>query len=157
MTYRLRAGIAAESMLAARELPLRHAQAVPIGSGLALIPITLDVLQATDGEAADRFLDLTSTLADALSSWSVAAPIAYVEAEYFGGVGEQHAQVWQDGAVTLGPLHLEEGEAFAPAGSPISQVLRRLGVDRADHVDEFDAVDLGRYRSTASWLPPVAP
>ncbi|MER6666309.1 hypothetical protein ABT256_17340 [Amycolatopsis japonica] len=50
--------------------------------------------------------------------------VAYVEAEYFGGAGTQFAQVWEGGETILGPLYF----------------------------DEFDAVGLGRHRSTDEWL-----
>ena len=75
-----------------------------------------------------------------------------MEAEFFGGVGEQHAQIWDGGVVVFGPLHLNEGESMTPLGSPISQVLRQLGVDKTTHFDEFDAVGLGRHRDTQDWL-----
>ncbi|MGA5322152.1 hypothetical protein ACPCIU_17160 [Streptomyces seoulensis] len=35
-------------------------------------------------------------------------PVARVEAEFFGGLGEQWATVWEGGGVVLGPLHLAE-------------------------------------------------
>ncbi|MET8030591.1 hypothetical protein [Streptomyces avermitilis] len=33
-------------------------------------------------------------------------PVAYVEADYFGGVGEQQAAVWDGETIALGPLHV---------------------------------------------------
>jgi hypothetical protein len=56
------------------------------------------------------------------------------------------------GRLVLGPLAVGEDEPFDPAGSPISQVLARLGVGREGHQDEFDAVGLGRHRDTEGWL-----
>ncbi|MFF3343183.1 hypothetical protein [Streptomyces flavidovirens] len=47
-----------------------------------------------------------------LSDWSTAGPVAYVEAEYFGGVGEQKAAVWYGGTIVLGPLHVQAGRHF---------------------------------------------
>ncbi|MEE6259166.1 hypothetical protein V1633_11790 [Plantactinospora sonchi] len=79
--------------------------------------------------------------------------MSYVEADYFGGTGSQQAVLWADGRLALGPLSVAEGQPVPAAGSPISQVLRRLGVDRAGHHDEFAAVGLGRHRSTRDWLP----
>ncbi|WP_424185371.1 hypothetical protein ACOBQX_26230 [Actinokineospora sp. G85] len=90
---------------------------------------------------------------DALAACSTTGPVAYVEAEFFGGPGTQSAQVWDGGKVVLGPLHLAEGEPSPAEGSPISQALRRLGVTKGDHFDEFDAVGLGRHRDTEDWLP----
>ncbi len=97
---------------------------MPLGQQLSLLPIT-----------------------DALSD-----AVAYLEAEYFGGASSETAQVWDGGHVVLGPLHLAENEPPPADGSPISQALRRLGVDKRDHHDEFDAVGLGRFRETDDWL-----
>ncbi|MFJ6524686.1 hypothetical protein ACIQMZ_05365 [Streptomyces longwoodensis] len=83
-----------------------------------------------------------------LAGWSAGGPVAYVEAEYFGGVGEQRAAVWEGGALVLGPLQAEEGRPFPPAGSPVSRALRRLGVAARAGEDEFSAVGLHRHRTS---------
>jgi hypothetical protein len=88
-----------------------------------------------------------------LASWSTVGPVGYVEAEFFGGVGGQGAALWDAGELVLGPLFVGEDEHFAPQGSPISQLLARLGVERDGYRDEFDVVGLGRHRETADWLP----
>jgi hypothetical protein len=88
----------------------------------------------------------------ALAECSAYGPVAYDEAEYFGGIGTQSAQVWDDGKVVLGPVRLAEQAPDRSGGSPISQALRRLGVAKGDHADEFDAVALGRNRDTDDWL-----
>jgi hypothetical protein len=87
-----------------------------------------------------------------LAAWSARGPIAYVEAEYFGGVGTEAAAVWHAGDLALGPL-LETADPLPTAGrSPISQALRRLGVSAHGYVDEFEAVGLGRCRYMDDWL-----
>jgi hypothetical protein len=88
-----------------------------------------------------------------LHVWSTAGPIGYVEADYFGGVGTQRAALWADGRLTLGPLSVEVRQDWPAEGSPISQVLARLGVDRTGHYDEFDAAGLAEHRHTEDWLP----
>lgn len=105
----------------------------PLGQGLVLLP-----LSSMPGP-------------DVLVSWSARGPVALVEAEFFGGSGTQRAQVWEHGQSVLGPLVLEEDDPV-PAVSPISSALRRLGVSKGSHYDEFDAVGLGRHRSTARWV-----
>jgi hypothetical protein len=79
-------------------------------------------------------------------------PVTYVEAEYVGGVGEQQAAVWDAGTIALGPLHVQEGQPFPPAGSPISQALRRLGAVASAGEDEFSAVALDRHRHGEAWI-----
>jgi hypothetical protein len=55
-----------------------------------------------------------------LAAWSAVDPVAYVEAEYFGGIGSQFAAVWRGGTLVLGPLILREDEPRpAPGWSPI--------------------------------------
>lgn len=154
MTYCLRASIASESVLRGQVRKLPHASVVSIGYDLAIIPVTNDVIKAASAGSSMMagFLYLSEELGRIFSSWSTSGQIAYVEAEYFGGVGEQHVQMWDSGVVVLGPLHLGEDESIAPLGSPISQVLRRLGIDKATHFDEFDAVGLGRHQDTQDWL-----
>jgi hypothetical protein len=74
---------------------------------------------------------------------SARSPAAFVEAEFFGGRGEQGCQVWDNGVSVLGPLR---------ASDAINQALRRLGVLCDNHSDEFDALQLSRCRETRKWL-----
>ncbi len=136
--YCLEAVVATEPVLHALAGSLEEARIVPLGQHLSLVPM------ATGAPA-----DLGSLMA----ACSAKGPVAYVEAEFFGGTGTQSAQVWDNGKVVLGPLRLAEGERPPVAGSPISQALRQLGATRGDHHDEFDAVGLGRHRDTTDWLP----
>ncbi|SBT90344.1 hypothetical protein GA0115233_101781 [Streptomyces sp. DI166] len=156
MAYVLQAVIAADRVLrtAARDLPA--ARPAPLAQGLSLMPLTdalRDALAGGDNAGTEGFWRLPAGLAGAASAWSATGPVAYVEAEYFGGTGEQHAVVWDRGALALGPLHVEEGQSTPAVGSPISQALRRLGVVvGGGDEDEFAAVGLGRRRSTSAWL-----
>ncbi|WP_030771560.1 MULTISPECIES: hypothetical protein [unclassified Streptomyces] len=155
MSYDLQAVIADGEALRGlvRELPAARLGA--IGQGLSLMPMTKALFDAVaDGSGAGvlGFWRLPERFEGALAEWSTGGPVAYVEAEYFGGVGEQRAAVWDGGALVLGPLHLEEGGPFPPAGSPISQALRRLGVVAGADEDEFSAVGLARHRHGAAWI-----
>jgi hypothetical protein len=122
---------------------------VPLGSELALVPMTGELFDAaTDGTTKDAlgFFKLPAGFDRELAGWSAAGPVAYVEAEFFGGVGSQQAALWDGGRLTLGPL-------AADGSGPIAQVLTRLGVSREGHHDEFDTVGLGEHRHTEDWLP----
>ncbi|KOX22220.1 hypothetical protein [Nocardiopsis sp. NRRL B-16309] len=132
-----------------------HARVVPLDARLSLLPMTgelFDSVAVAGAPRAEGFWKLPPGFDRALAACSAAGPLAYVEAEYFGGAGEQNAQVWNGGRVVLGPLHLPEDRPSVADGSPISLALRHLGIDRGDHLDEFDAVGLGRYRRTEDWL-----
>ncbi|MGY5123676.1 hypothetical protein [Streptomyces nigrescens] len=98
------------------------------------------------------FWRLSGGFEKTLADWSTAGPVAYVEAAYFGGVGEQQAAVWDGGTIVLGPLHVQEGQPFPPAGSAVSQALRRLGVVASAGEDEFSAVGLDRHRHGEGWI-----
>jgi hypothetical protein len=105
------------------------------------------VTQQTHGSPAQLF---PPGLDAVLAAWSTVGPVAYVEAEYFGGIGSQFAVVWQGGTIVLGPLTLDEDEPWPPVGwSPISQALRHLGVSAGV---QFDAVRLGHHRQTEDWI-----
>lgn len=95
------------------------------------------------GDEADEFEKLSPGVEQWAQRISMASRLAYVEAEFFGGVGGQAAVAWSEGARALGPLRDQDA---------INQVLRFLGA-RADGAhDEFDAIDLGRHRDTSDWL-----
>lgn len=156
MGYTLEAVIGPPSVLYAVARRRAGAVVVPLRQKLALVPMTDQLFDAvTNGRTGHPlgFRRLPGGFDRELASWASPGPVGYVEADFFGGVGSQRAALWVAGNLVLGPLSVGAGEPFAPEGSPISQVLAGLGVDRAGHRDEFAAVDLGRYRETADWLP----
>ena len=85
------------------------------------MPMTDEVFDGvTDGSTAGDlgFGRLPGGFERLLAQWSVSGPVAYVEAEYFGGVGEQRAAVWADGALVLGPAGCANEEAVLPNSQP---------------------------------------
>ncbi|MER7689641.1 hypothetical protein [Streptomyces sp. NPDC097610] len=155
MGYDLQAVIAGGEVLRAASRDLPAARLASLGQGLSLMPMTdalFDSVADGSGTGALGFWRLPGGFEKTLADWSTARPVAYVEAEYFGGVGEQQAAVWDGGTVALGPLHMQEGQLFPPAGSPISQALRRLGAVASAGEDEFSAVGLDRHRHSEAWI-----
>ncbi|WP_371497666.1 hypothetical protein OG871_17115 [Kitasatospora sp. NBC_00374] len=155
MSYELNALAATAELLnvVAAEVPV--ARVVRLEQGLALIPMT-DRLHAAlhqpAGAQQTGFAYFPGGLARRLEAWSQSAPIAYLEAAYFGGEGSQSAAVWVDGRLTLGPLHLGEDDPDPAEGTPISQALRRLGARGGAGADEFETVGLGRHRHLEDWI-----
>lgn len=96
-----------------------------------------------------------SFLNDSVSQWAMqlskTTPIAYVEADYFGGNGSQSAIAWDAGVVKLGPLPGKFGGVDQATG-PINQALRFLGAQLMSARDEFEAVGLQRGRDHEDWL-----
>lgn len=91
-----------------------------------------------------------------LASSSVEGDLLYVEAEFFGGTGEQGAALFRGGTIVwsrpMGPIPRHSQL------SPISDGLSRIGVEQWKGLDEFEVLDLGRHRSTVDWLrPPDVP
>lgn len=155
MSYDLHAVIADEETLRVATRNLSAARPVPIGQGLSLLPMTdalFETVACGSGAGALGFRRLPAGFEKTLALWSAGGPVAYVEAEYFGGVGEQRAAVWDGGTLALTPLHVDEDEPFPSAGSPVSQALRRLGVVTNADEDEFSAVRLDRHRHSEAWI-----
>jgi hypothetical protein len=153
--YRLQAVIAAEQVLRDLAGAFEDAHIVSLGQCLSLLPMTdalFDAVTVAGTPRLDGFWKAPAGFGRTLAACSVNGPVAYVEAEYFGGTGEQSAMVWDAGQVVLAHLHLAEKAPIPAVGTPISQALRRLGVAKGDHHDEFDAVGLGRHRDTEDWL-----
>ncbi|RLK53822.1 hypothetical protein [Actinokineospora cianjurensis] len=149
--YQLRAVIGALPVL--RALTAHH-PLVELEQGLHLLPMTEDVaaaLTVSSGPPLAPFEHAPPGLGDLLATCSTHGPVAYVEADIFGGTGIQIAQTWHHGHTTLGPIHHDDDEAPPPPITPISQALRELGVLRTTN-DEFAAAGLSRHRTTAAWL-----
>ncbi|MGW4198754.1 hypothetical protein [Streptomyces sp. NPDC005004] len=153
MGYELRAVIAGRALLEDAVGDPPGAGSAPLEQGLALLPLT-DALSGSGGGGPSPlgFRGLPGGFEPMLARWSAAGPVALVEAEYFGGVGEQRAAVWEGGAVVLGPLHVDEDESTPAEGSPVSRALRRLGLVARAGQDEFDTAGLGRRRTSEGWL-----
>jgi hypothetical protein len=139
---------------------------VPLAQGFALVPVAEGLLRSLNRHAfrqeattRDGFERLTEPVYELGLRLSAEGIIAYVEAEYFGGIGGQDAVVWEQGRLAMEPLHALLGRERLPgtvpgsgrAVQPINEALRRLGVKRGDS-DEFDALGLWRYRKTERWL-----
>jgi hypothetical protein len=76
-------------------------------------------------------------------------PLAYLETDYFGGIGRQSAALWQAGGIVMAPATLEsdQGARRPPSLRPINMALRTLGVAATPPADEFAAFGLMDFRS----------
>jgi hypothetical protein len=158
--YDLQAVIAASEQLASAARHLSEARLASISQGLSLMPMTDQLFDAvTNGGRPEfpEFWKLPGGFGAVLAAWSGQGPVAYVEAEYFGGTGQQTAAVWAGGSVAFGPLTWAEGQPCPPTGSPISQALRLLGVVASPDGDEFAAAGLHRRRHSEDWTSVAEP
>lgn len=149
MSYSLEAVIGTDAAVRAAARPWPLARVASLGSGLALLPLTEEFvagLAPKYGSAADEPIASFPEFRFAVPRWlrdaSHGATLAFVGAEYFGGIGAQWSIAMKDGAVALGPLKGTDS---------INRALQLLGVKCDPGKDEFDTVGLGRHRSVEKW------
>jgi hypothetical protein len=149
MGYYLQAIMGKQQTLAQHASAFQHARVVPLAQDVAIIPMT-DALydEIANGGAVERFEKLSPGVEEWLQRISVVAPVAYIEAEFFGGTGGQSAVAWSAGSRVLGPLHSQDA---------INETLRFFGVRVDGAHDEFDAVGLDRHRDTNEWIAAANP
>lgn len=121
------------------------ANMIPLKQQFAMIFLTnqfFDVIEemanTKDTLNDDRFLLLTSAIQEQiLQPYSKNGMLAYLETDYFGGVGTQAGVLFENGERIEGPSDKE---------GIINQILRKMGVCIEPGKDEFDSVGLGNYR-----------
>lgn len=134
--------------------------AVRLNQGLALVPLGDEVCEgyrptvSPEAPEADLATDLdgfylTEELEWLAATLSKEGPVAYVQTDYFGGIGSQGAIVWKDGRVVYGPER--SWDVPVSPQHPINRALRFLRVEPRGHVDAFEAVGLDWYRETGDW------
>ena len=144
MSYTLQAIVGLQQTV--RDASSEHLAAIALTDMLKMVPLTaqarkhhdIPFLPLTD-EAEEVLPESIALLCRSLSSYSF---IAYLEADFFGGAGQQAYALFKDG-VALGPPVIAEGA--------INQALKYLGVLPGRHHDEFAAAGLGRFRDTDDW------
>lgn len=152
--------------------------------GFAIIPVDADFIdsatEARPWRSTTAFMRLTDSFHDLLRELSRLGPLAYIETEYFGGVGGQGAAVYSGGEVIMEPEWQESRSINRALGRigvrrhrvtigvimprPINRALRRLGVRRRPVRDRFATLGLEAYRSNddlrdaaTDGCPPAAP
>ena len=149
MGYYLQAIIGKQRTLAHHASEFQHARIVLLAQGIAIIPMTDDLYdEIAEGGEVDGFYKLSQSIEEWAQRISTVAPVAYIEAEFFGGTGGQSAVAWSQGSRVLGPIHVQHA---------INEALRFFGVRVDGAHDEFDAVGLGRHRETADWIAEATP
>ena len=123
----------------------------PLGGGCVLVPLTdhaFDALPDVPGDALAGFEWLTPKVESALSRARAVLSFAWVETEYFGGVGTQAAALYHRGR--------REWAAAAP-GDVINRALDALGVRPGPRARRLRHRSLGRFRSMDQFEPGEAP
>lgn len=161
--YELTAVLADAATLVRATAGWEHATVVPLREGTGLLPVSGELFTEMFGVRRETCADGPSAkspflypvrpaLEELLAAWSTEHPVAYVEAELFGGDGYQSAAVWSGGTRVWGPV-FDETLDGPHADRPINGALARLGVQGGGPAyDLFDAVGLGGERTTEGWL-----
>ncbi|GGJ28069.1 hypothetical protein [Paenibacillus hunanensis] len=123
-----------------------HLCAIELYQHIVAIPISDDFYDELNNEQAVKVQNydyLIESIKQLCSDFSMISRTAYIEVEYFGGVGTQNAIVWDATHIIFEDTSSEHA---------VNKALQQLGVVRTDDHDEFDTVKLGRHRSTERWL-----
>lgn len=162
MSYQLSAIIADAGLLHRETRGLDHAVLGNLRQDFALLPVTSQLVEELTGTLPDYAVEepsleqpftlvLSTALTETLAHWSRRGPVAYVEAEFAGGVGHQAAAVWLGGQRSWGP-HVDS-MFDGPRGQwPINAALVEVGVEPGPWVDLFAELGLHVERNTAGWL-----
>jgi hypothetical protein len=143
MSYVLYGLIGKRQTLEAVALPSPTARIVPLEQNIAIIPLTDELCEDIGASCEiENFYKLSPELEEWALRISKAGLVAYIEAEFFGGSGNQSALCWNGVSRMLGPVHEQKA---------INRVLKLLGVNKGNSHDEFDAVGLGKHRDTHHW------
>ncbi|HEX2081502.1 MAG TPA: hypothetical protein VHG08_27610 [Longimicrobium sp.] len=155
MPYTLRA-VLARCEVFAEPIPwIADSAVIPLAQDVCMVPLTTALCgQFGDAERPwlyehhGEFTHLPEGLVPRLRELSRRGRVAYVEAEYHGGDGEQRSIVWEGGELR------SEAEESSRA---INSALVSLGVTRTDDADHFDTLGLGRHRSVDDWIASTRP
>jgi len=122
-------------------------QPTELSLGLVTAPLgerQIDKLTALQpGRYLEGFYYLSEGLRDALVAAAGSDAFAYVETEYFGGVGSQGAAFFDQGRMVM---NASEEDEPASHDSPINTILRALGVEAERGQDEFGTLGLSQFR-----------
>lgn len=121
-----------------------YAQEIKLPQNYGMIFVTDTLLDEID-EFIDIPVDfsyseldyLSTTLEYVLKQYSLHTQLAYLETDYAGGVGTQAGMLYENGKVCIAP---HSGKGI------INRLLRELGIRCLPGKDEFDTLNLGKYR-----------
>jgi hypothetical protein len=102
----------------------------------------------TPHDTSDEFMLLTPAFENYLRELSVGGLLAYVETEYFGGVGGQGAIVFADGVCQLSAEWDDSGT--------INRALKLIGVPRPKIGDRFALIGFASIRDNEDLLERIA-
>ena len=114
----------------------------------------ISVASCSSDKPIKPYEELTEDIRRTIKDLSSYGGCAYIETAYFGGMGAQIAEIWENGQMVSGPLISYDGidtkikyQQVTIVDAAINQALRNIGVTCEAGHDEFDTMGIGRYRS----------
>ncbi|MGJ4789483.1 hypothetical protein [Leptospira koniambonensis] len=104
-----------------------------------MIPLKNDLLERVNIRVDD---DFELNIINWLSSKSKHSIFAFITAEFFGGSGGQIAKLFSNGKII---------KEFSFDSNAINNILELLGLERSVAHDQFDMLQLSRFRNTEDW------
>lgn len=139
-----------------------EAKPVALYQGLSIIFLTSKLYDYTvelvdsklEVDYSEFFEYLSPSIYEILVQESRIGKLAYIETDYFGGIGSQSAILFENSQIKIKPFKTEtfwDEKAYNYCHKPegenaINIVLKELGVYREKGKDEFDSIGLGNYR-----------
>jgi hypothetical protein len=123
-------------------------------NGFAVFPTDADLIDAriapdwTPTETDKEFKLLTNRFRTELQTLSRGGQLAYLETEYFGGIGGQGAVVCRDGNEIMPPTWRESGT--------INDALKLIGMSQGMVADRFAAAGFAEIRKNDDLLDLIA-
>ena len=147
MSYTIRALVAQKQALDKLVVSFKTARVVELNvPDFALVPLVQEFLEELDDKS-EPFpvkIYVPEKLVARIVQISNTTPLAYIQADIFGGFGDQGAIVWDAGQVVYKQITSRIGA--------INGALHKLGIQKTIEQDEFDCLGLGRYRWTNDWV-----
>lgn len=146
MGYFFRGIISTSSIVDFCKIKYKNLHLIQLHHNLVTIPLTdelFDEINDGQGIPIKNYEYLTDRLGIFCSDISRFEKVAYIEADYFDGMGFQSGIVWDKGLVIFEEILNDNS---------INKVLELFGVENDNSKDEFDTVGLGRHRNIRDWI-----
>lgn len=121
-----------------------HARLIELPQGFGMVPMTIRLLEDVEElmepsgiEDCSGLDGLDGAVICLLEQYSFRTKLAYVETDYFGGYGTQGGVLYENGSEKIPPQ---------TGSGTINVLLKELGAWRKPNSDEFDQLELGKFR-----------
>lgn len=120
------------------------ANMIELPQDFGIVPLTIkllenmeELLEPSCEDPCSELYGFDQTVKEILEQYSFRTKLAYIETDYFGGVGTQGGVLYENGREVCPP---RVGEGV------INALLKELGAWHRPGLDEFDSLELGKYR-----------